>query len=118
MKKHKTHLLLLFSIIALFACKAQNEKKIYEEKLIDTTSKSQLFTADDSVQLYKEVEIMRKYVKFENNKFQVTICKEEAEKLGVSSFIYQNIIESIKPVNDFVDSIKKTSETIEIKVHI
>lgn len=111
MTKYNPPLLLFFCIISLFACKAQNEKKIYEEKLIDTTLKSQIMTSDDSVRFYKEVEIMKKYVTFENNQWNVTICEDEAAKLGVSSYIYRNIIESKKTVNLFLDSIQKTSGT-------
>lgn len=111
MKRYKTHLLLLFCILLLFACKIQNSNKVCGDKLIDTTLKSQIMTSDDSVRFYKEVEIMKKYVTFENNQWNVTICEDEAAKLGVSSYIYRNIIESKKTVNLFLDSIQKTSGT-------
>lgn len=89
---------LLLTLVTLFGC---------SEKLIESEVKSFKCFLFEKTDTLSQVELIKNYITYNDNKFIIHITKSEAMKLGIDNGIYDFLVGSIIDVNRDLDSLSK-----------
>lgn len=99
MKKNLS-LLIVLGLSTLFAC--QNDNLVNEQV---GTDRSEVFnTVLDSMDIYNiqtdKSLMVNHLIRFQSGKFLLDLSEEDAEKIGISKSIYNQVIEHINQINN------------------